>query len=336
MMGWAEHDKDQPTIVIITSDGPEHRYVANRILEEFEVRAIIVDRGRPQTRVQRLQFLNKRYGAGQLVSRLLLRITALLFRDSNHRQRDLLRVLGRSARDFADPDLVRYVDGINTLSGRTVVEEAGPDFLLIYGTGIVGPKVLAMASVAALNLHTGMSPDYRGSDCTFWPIFNREYQHVGATVHECTELIDGGTIYARGQAELHTDDGQFGVFARCVEIGAELYASTLRRASNGLLDGQEQDLTVGREYRAVDKRLRHDLAVRWMFRSGEFRRDALVRPGTSASSTAEDQRRPSQTEPSPSSDGVPQPPWPSVSVTIVNHRSRDLLRACLESLRQYP
>ncbi len=335
-MGRAEDVEEQPTIVIVTSDGPEHHYVANRILEDFEVSAIIVDRGRPQTRAERVRVLRKRFNVGQLFSRLMLRFTALLFRDEQRRERDLYRVLGRKARAFARPDLVRHVDGINTPDGGAVIRDVSPDFLLVYGTGIVGPKVLAMARVAALNLHTGISPDYRGSESAFWPVFNREYELLGATIHECTDRIDGGEIYARARAEPHPDDGQFAVFARCVLVGADLYVSTLRRALDRPLEGQRQDPTVGKEYRAVDKRLRHDLAVRWVFRSGEFQRDAVAASASSLSSPGRGPGRPAEDVSSPSSDADPRSQWPSVSVTIVNHRSRDLLRACLDSLRRYP
>ena len=34
--------------------------------------------------------------------------------------------------------------------------------------------------------------------------------------------------------------GQFAAFARCVEVGAELYVSTIRRALSGPLEGEDQ------------------------------------------------------------------------------------------------
>ena len=64
------------TLVMITGDESEHRYVANRILEEFDLEAIIVDRGRRHTRSDRLRYLLEKYTARQLLSRLLLRLTS--------------------------------------------------------------------------------------------------------------------------------------------------------------------------------------------------------------------------------------------------------------------
>lgn len=275
-MGRSEQSTPSLRLVMITSDGPEHHYVANRILDDFDLEAIIVDRGLPQGRADRIRYLVDRYTVRQLVSRLLLRVTSALLRDNVRRRRALLEVFGDEARGFSRPDLVREVDGINTDEGRSAVREASPDLLLIYGTGIVGRRVLSMASDTALNLHTGMSPEYRGADCAFWPLYNHEFDLVGATIHQCTPRVDGGAIYARERADLRPDDGQFSVFARCVEVGAEAYVATIHRALGGQLTGEKQDPAVGREYRAADKRLRHDLSVRWLLRSGRVRRAGRV------------------------------------------------------------
>lgn len=261
---------------MLTSDGPEHHYVTNRILDDFDLEAIIVDRGLRQGRGDRIRYVLDRYTVGQLASRLLLRVASALFRDNVRRRDELLDVFGDEARGFSRPDLVREVDGINTDEGRSAVREASPDLLLVYGTGIVGRKVLSLASDTALNLHTGMSPEYRGADCAFWPLHNHDFDLIGATIHECTPRVDGGAIYARERADLRPNDGQFSVFARCVEVGAEAYVATIQRALGGQLSGKQQDLEVGREYRAADKRLRHDLSVRWLFRSGRVRQAAHV------------------------------------------------------------
>ena len=268
-MGQSEIENGPLTLVMITSADPEHYYVANQIAGTFELEAIIVDRGRPQTRLDRIRSLRQKYTAPQLLSRVLLRLTSAVFRDDARRRHDLLEVLGDDARGFARPELVRSVDGINTEEGRAAVSETSPDVLLIYGTGIVGRRVLGMARQGTLNLHTGMSPEYRGSDCVFWPIYNREFHLIGATVHECTSRVDGGEIYASAPARIQPGDGQTAVFARCVEVGAELCVETIRRALEGRLSGKPQDPAVGREYRAADKLLRHDLSVRWLFRSGK-------------------------------------------------------------------
>jgi methionyl-tRNA formyltransferase len=264
-----EEWSNSPRIVMITGGDLEHRYVANRILEEFDIVAIIVDSGRRQSRTERIRYLTRKYKARQMFSRLMLRLTSVALRDRAHRREQLTAVLGNSSHEFIRSDLVSEVAGINTDAGRAVVRETSPDLLLIYGTGIVGDRVLGMARIGALNLHTGMSPEYRGVDCVFWPVYNNDVDLVGATIHQCTSAVDGGEIYERSAAQIESDDGQFAVFGRCVEKGAELYVDAIRRALTNSLVGYQQDPAVGREYQATDMRLRYDLYVRWLFWRGK-------------------------------------------------------------------
>lgn len=265
-----------PRIVVITRDDIEHRYVANRIAESFAVLAVVVDEGAPQSRRDRARQLWRRYSPMQLVSRGLMRLAARLSSDKKTRRRELVRILGGESQAFSRTDLVVRVRGINTTEGQRAVASLSPDVLAVYGTGLIGAEVLESASRHALNLHTGMSPEYRGSDCVFWPIANADYQLVGATVHECVAQVDAGEIYARARASLHPEDSYWAIFARCVALGADLYVGVIQAALEGQLEGTPQDVSRGREYRSADKRLVDYLAVQWRFLTGSIREDLMT------------------------------------------------------------
>ena len=259
-------------LVLLTGDGPEHRYVANRLEREVGLAAIIVDEGKPLTAQQRRAQLRRRYSWPQLTARGARRFALGVLGDDAQRRRQLDHVLGSDSRDWASRRPARRVQGINTESARALIEAAEPDRLLVYGTGIVGPRVLGLGSLPPLNMHTGWSPTYRGSSCAFWPIFDRRLDLLGATVHEVTADVDGGRIYGRKRAELEPDDLLHAVFARCVRAGTEVYVDVLSRLGEGEeIEPLVQDLTQGTEYRAVDLTLRADLRVRWALRRGLVR-----------------------------------------------------------------
>lgn len=260
-------------IVIVTGDDLEHRYVTNQLCGAFDVSRVIVDCGRPTSRFDRIGRLRRKYTPGQLLSRSMVGAVSFLARDAQVRQREIIRVLGDDADRFINRDLVSHVNGINTQDGISAVATQSPDLLIVYGTGIVGSNVLALPRRVALNMHTGVSPEYRGSDCVFWPIYNRDYHIVGATVHECTASLDGGEIYAQSRVRLSPTDTYFSAFARCVEMGSKLLVDVVSSALKGELRGTLQDLSQGKEYRAADKKLRHDLSLRWRFRSGIIERE---------------------------------------------------------------
>ncbi len=103
---------------------------------------------------------------------------------------------------------------------------------------------------------------------------------VGVTVHECTAALDGGAIYARASVELEPDDDSFLAFARCVKVGAEVYASVAARLANGTaIAARPQDLETGRLYRFVDRTFVHELVMECKVRLGVIRRSiARMRP----------------------------------------------------------
>ena len=178
-------------LVLITGSGPEHRYVANRLHREVGLAAIIVDEGRQVRWIRRAKQLFRKYTLSQSIERVMLRILRWLWRDAAERRQQLFDVLGEDlCSDFSNPELVTRVAGINTRQGIAAVRASSPHALLIYGTGVVGSRVLSESVHAPLNMHTGISPTYRGSHCAFWPLHNEDLEMLGATVHECTSDID--------------------------------------------------------------------------------------------------------------------------------------------------
>jgi len=256
--------------VLITGDDLEHRYVANRLAAEIDLTAILVDRGKQTSFFAKCRRQLRRYSATEIVSKSLLRIFKILVRDKRAYCSQLEAVLGEeNCHVFKYPNLVEYISGVNSKRAVETVKNLKPDVILIYGTGIVKNKVLTLAKMTRLNMHTGLSPYYRGCDCTLWPIHNGEPEMVGATVHECTQQVDGGKVFGIRKARLEGDDQLHTVFARAVVAGTDLYIEVVRSLAAGeRLEGQEQDLTVGKEYRASMRGLGAELRVRRLIKKG--------------------------------------------------------------------
>jgi methionyl-tRNA formyltransferase len=251
-------------MVLITGCAPEHCYVANRLASAFPIEAILIDVGAPISRQQRLKRI-RRHTPSQFLSRALLKSWMGMSRDHLQRRKDMEAVLGEDSLSHRFP--VRAVPGINSQDTIATLSKLSPDILLIYGTAVAGPKVLNTAKMA-LNLHFGMSPRYRGTNCVFWPLYFREPDQLGATVHFCTEQVDGGSILAQARVRLRQEDDTIHkVFARVVESGASLYQEAIRRVEAGYR-GEPQDLSAGREYGAVMWGIMQEWRVRQQIRKG--------------------------------------------------------------------
>jgi folate-dependent phosphoribosylglycinamide formyltransferase PurN len=254
---------DGARLVVLTADGPEHRYVATRLCRELPIGAVLVDVTARRPSLRRAF----RGGARRGLSRLALHAFQRAVRDDRAHDRAMQRVLGAAAlARGGGAERVIEVEGINSAAAVAALDEIRPHAVLVFGTAIVHDTVLGRAEDLAFNMHTGLSPRYRGTDCAFWPLVNREPECIGATVHECTSAVDGGQIFAKAAARIEPGDGVHEAFARAVARGAELYVDVLRDYLAGHLAGERQDLTSGTEYRGYMRTLLPELRARWTLR----------------------------------------------------------------------
>lgn len=259
--------------IILTGNDLEHHYVTNILCKAIGVSAIFVDMGVKRSLRMRLTYYQRRYGLRRCPQLMFKRIINWVIRDKKARHKALLRVLlADECEIFHAKDMVRYVSGLNAEEVVTQIQELSPDIILIYGTRMISDGILDMARLKSLNMHTGISPYYRGSACTFWPLFNNELDMLGATVHECVDQVDAGKIYDVGRARLQPDDDMHSVFARCVEVGAEMYVNVVRDLLHGQLKSYKQNLDVGRVYRSGMKDWKCEWRVRRDIRHGLVRK----------------------------------------------------------------
>jgi folate-dependent phosphoribosylglycinamide formyltransferase PurN len=245
-------------MVILTRDGPEHRYVANTLCENLVIDRIFVDRRARRAKVRRA--LNK--GIGHFLGKAARMAFLKVISDDKARAQSLLQLLGQKAETFYASDRLDWIDDINGNRTIALLRERNPDAILIYGTSIVQDKVLGEARDICLNMHTGVSPHYRGTACAFWPVVNGEFEMLGATIHECTSGIDAGSVFEIARSGYKAGDDLHTIFGRAVIAGADAYVQVVRRYLAGTLTGLAQDLSLGREYRGVDLTIGPELVAR--------------------------------------------------------------------------
>jgi methionyl-tRNA formyltransferase len=158
------------------------------------------------------------------------------------------------------PELVREVPHINHPDVVTWCRELKPDVVAVFGTSLIRGELLRQGRLGITNLHGGLSPEYRGADCTFWALYNGEPQKVGCTLHWIDAGIDTGGLIAhvspQGAARRRRAQA---VLARRA-VSAEAYAELLQRLAAGERFGQTQP-HKGRLYQVKQRGLRHEQVV---------------------------------------------------------------------------
>lgn len=86
------------------------------------------------------------------------------------------------------------VQSLNRGEGHQSLVDMAPHFLVSVGASeIFDPETLDAASRAALNVHNGRLPEYRGLFATFWERYQGE-QKGNVTVHRMASRVDRGPV----------------------------------------------------------------------------------------------------------------------------------------------
>jgi methionyl-tRNA formyltransferase len=237
---------------------------------EDELVAIITVDSPAQGRWKRVRTLWRRYSIPQLLSRIRAKVRNKMVKREERRQETYARILFPAGGDgrFVRQDLVRTVTYINSLGCQKLLEEIRPDVIAVYGTTIIRSAVINKARKGILNMHTGLSPRYRGSDTIFWPLHNEEPEWVGVTIHTLDEGIDSGSILATATPLIEANDNEDSLFAKCVIVGTNEFVTAIRAVADGTVDEIPQDLEAGREYLFVDRTVVADRKVEKLLRQG--------------------------------------------------------------------
>jgi methionyl-tRNA formyltransferase len=221
------------SVMILCGRSPRHLYVANRLCLSARPVAIVQETGAQWNLHKVLQRL--RPGS--------------LWRKAWRWLRDRRRYAGEGESRFffggASPRLAREdlrleVPHINHPDVVALADRLRPDVIAVFGTSLIRGSLLDRGRLGIFNLHGGLSPRYRGADCTFWALYNGEPDQVGCTLHRIDSGIDTGTLIAHISPELRESDDELTLFWRAIRDSADAYAELLDRLERGERLGQAQ------------------------------------------------------------------------------------------------
>ena len=66
--------------------------------------------------------------------------------------------------------------------------------MIVWGTGIIKPNIIALPSLGIINAHPSILPKYKGSFPEFWQCYKGDAAHTGTTFHFIDEKVDTGPL----------------------------------------------------------------------------------------------------------------------------------------------
>lgn len=143
--------------------------------------------------------------------------------------------------DINRPELIEFVKSVN------------PDIIAVLGSSVIKQQMILVPVAAMLNIHSGLSPYYRGTWSYGWPIVNREPEYIGVTVHHVNAGIDTGDIIYQTRPRLENDDDLNSIFLKVIAEGIELMTKAIEEiiTKRGIVS-YPQTRNTGRLYQMKD------------------------------------------------------------------------------------
>ena len=84
------------------------------------------------------------------------------------------------------------------------------DFYVVYGSSYIKGKLVDfLIKQKAINIHAGVSPYYRGTDCNFWALYDGNPHLVGTTIHLLSKGLDNGPMLYHAMSNIKTNPFEY-------------------------------------------------------------------------------------------------------------------------------
>ena len=84
------------------------------------------------------------------------------------------------------------------------------DIYVVFGSSYIkGELIDYLVKQKAINIHMGVSPYYRGTDCNFWASYDDNPHLVGATIHMLSKGLDSGPMLYHAMSNIKSNPFEY-------------------------------------------------------------------------------------------------------------------------------
>ncbi|WAC01082.1 formyltransferase family protein [Lacinutrix neustonica] len=149
---------------------------------------------------------------------------------------------------------VHFVNDLNDISVEKILRAKKVDAVVFTGGGLIRENIIKNAGAGVFNCHMGKLPEYRGMDVVEWPLFKKDFNNLGFTVHFMDKGVDTGDILEVVSVEIHKEDDSIKTLrARFEPLMTKNYVKTITAFLNGEIEPKKQLLDDGKQYYIIDE-----------------------------------------------------------------------------------
>lgn len=180
-------------IIFLASDCLSSRWVFNYLKNVLPISQAIIETPISKKhlftrRVKKIGFIKV---AGQAMFSLL--VVPFLKLRAKKRANELIKMYALDNRPF-DNNNCSFITSVNSNECMELLIKSQPDIVIVNGTRIISKQILQCVNSVFINIHTGITPIYRGSHGGYWALYNKDVENFGTTIHVIDTGIDSGPV----------------------------------------------------------------------------------------------------------------------------------------------
>jgi methionyl-tRNA formyltransferase len=262
-------------VVIITTKLPEDIWLINRVADVCQIEGIVLPVGKRYPEYGMVHVLKQRLRRNSpitLANQALLVLYRRIIESRRDKQAAKEIFVGKPYDYIERKDIdIFEVEDVNSEAVKNFILEKSPELVVVSGAPILKKRIINAAEGNIINLHPGLTPQYRGRYGDFWPIYNREPDMVGATIHYLNKGIDTGAILLQQQVNFNPNDTLKTITYRQHAVGVGLLTKCLSEYDTVAPQAYHKEDCPSRSY--VAPGLTHYLKARRWLRQRERRNE---------------------------------------------------------------
>lgn len=180
-------------IVLIAQNGLSTNAVFHAVNQAYGIHTVILEK-KESTKLF-LKRRIKKLGYWQVLGQVLFQVTIVpILRFASSSQCSSIILEGKLMTQPISHENIVEVSSINHLYVKELIASIAPDLVLVNGTRIISKKLLSAITCPVINMHTGITPQYRGVHGAYWALANHDLENCGVTVHLVDAGVDTGEV----------------------------------------------------------------------------------------------------------------------------------------------
>ena len=141
---------------------------------------------------------------------------------------------------------------INSSRVKKFIEKINPKICVTFGCSIFNKKLLQILPKMTLNIHGGLSPNYKGTATMFWPFYFLEPNNVGVTFHLLQKNVDSGDILHQCKPKLSKTDRIHDVACKSIIKANTDLSKLIKKIISGEKLKYFKQLSQGKTFKSSD------------------------------------------------------------------------------------